>query len=44
MADLRLFDLFKNNCEDTQKDNFLEKVNSKVELKLDFDILQVNSY
>jgi len=43
MANLRLFDLYKNNCENTQKDDFLQKVNSKVELKIDSNKAKSNN-
>ena len=43
MADLRLFDLYENNCDDTEKETFLGKINSKVELKVDYDKAKSNN-
>lgn len=37
MADLKVFDLYKNNCDNSDKNGFLDKVNSTVELKVNSD-------
>lgn len=43
MANLKLFDLYKNNYEEKQNDNFLNKINSKVELTVDYDKVKSNN-
>ena len=43
MANLRLFDLYNNNCDKNESDSFLEKVNSKVELKINSDKVKTNN-
>lgn len=37
MADLKIYNLYKNNCDNSEKDVFLDKINSKVELKINSD-------
>ena len=43
MANLRLFDLYNNNCDKSESDSFLDKVNSKVELKINSDKVKTNN-
>lgn len=37
MANLKVFDLYKNNCDNSDKNEFLDKVNSTLELKVNSD-------
>ena len=37
MADLKIYNLYKNYCDNSEKDLFLDKINSKVELKVNSD-------
>lgn len=41
-SDLKLFDLY-DNCDDSEKRKFMEQINSKVELKVDYDKLKTNN-
>lgn len=43
MADLKLFDLYNNNCDKDSRNNFLDKINSKVELKINSDKAKINN-
>lgn len=37
MADLKIYDLYKNHCDNSDKSSFLDKIDSKVELKINSD-------
>lgn len=43
MADLKIFDLYKNYSDSSQQDSFLDNVDSKVQLKVNSDLTKIDS-